>query len=293
MSSVLACWRSELTLDPDRAKLMQLLLAHRRCPGLQYAVISLTQMTLTAGRYHLYIALHSSDRGSKKALTAIANASICVELLDEMPWQCAKSTARELERLIAQWNPTDAAPSAPKEVPMGLDAQALDPQSELAKQLKALGWTPPVAAPQPPVLPPSLPPSSIAPFTFDSAPLSLRQQQPFFPISPTSFSSSFQSMPSSWPTTQPPNAGADFSFAQSPPLPSNMGDPFATSSSVGSAPDPFADAGMLALFESQAAYGMPVAGGWAPAGYGGVGLGQQQQQWEAFAGWDQGVNGGG
>lgn len=49
------------------------------------------------------------------------------------------------------------------------------------------------------------------------------------------------------------------------------------------------DLSMLALFESQAAFGMPVAGGWAAAGYGGVGLGQP---WNSYTGWGEGSGGG-
>lgn len=64
-----------------------------------------------------------------------------------MPWPCAKSTARDLERLIKEWNPVQTAPL--RDPLLNLDAQALDPHSELAKQLRALGWTPPVAGAQP------------------------------------------------------------------------------------------------------------------------------------------------
>jgi hypothetical protein len=92
------------------------------------------------------MALHG-DRGSKKTLGALANARLCVEMLDEMPWPCAKSTARDLERLIKEWNPVQPAPL--RDPLLNLDAQALDPHSELAKQLRALGWTPPVAGAQP------------------------------------------------------------------------------------------------------------------------------------------------
>lgn len=92
------------------------------------------------------MALHG-DRGSKKTLGALANARLCVEMLDEMPWPCAKSTARDLERLIREWNPVQTTPL--KDPLLNFDAQALDPHSELAKQLRALGWTPPVAGAQP------------------------------------------------------------------------------------------------------------------------------------------------
>lgn len=239
-----------------------------------------------------------------------------------MPWGCARSTARDLERLIGQWIPSEApevAPSAPTEPSLALNAQALlDPHSELSKQLKGLGWIPPASSAAPvPVLPSAPTPpfsfevsrvfeyaelrslSALPLQNFDSPPLPLpvpapQHQTPYFSsaTSPSDFSS-FHNVASSWP--QPPPASDFGGLAQHhhPTFPSSgdsTSDPFASVST--SLPDPFADASMLALFESQAAYGIPVAGGWAAAGYGGVGLGQQPQ-WEGFAGtWDQSGGGG-
>lgn len=87
-----------------------------------------------------------SDKDSKKTASALANARLCVEFLDEMPWVCAKTTARDLERLIAEWNPVKEK----KVVRARADPmlEALDPSSALARQLKALGWTPPVPGEQ-------------------------------------------------------------------------------------------------------------------------------------------------
>ncbi|ORY78476.1 fungal-specific transcription factor domain-domain-containing protein [Leucosporidium creatinivorum] len=321
------------------SKLIQLFQLHRRCPGLRYATISSTQICFTTGRIHLLMALHG-DRGSKKTLGALANARLCVEMLDEMPWPCAKSTARDLERLIKEWNPVQAVP--PRDPLLNLDAQALDPHSELAKQLRALGWTPPVAGAQPetvvgaqqqpaadrevgfvveshqeqPKQPVSMDQhpcfdegqaSASLPMAFSfavgppttqydpSAPLLPNLQQPFYPFSaspfpqppstsaslpPTQSFSPFPKTTPAWTFSQPAPAEEHPFLSQSP----NLASAPSTSTSA-MAPS---DLSMLALFESQAAFGMPVAGGWAAAGYGGVGLGQP---WNSYTGWGEGSGG--
>lgn len=267
-------------------------------------------MCFTTGRMHLLLALHC-DKGSKKAAAALANAKICIEMLDEMPWLCSRNSARSLEKLLGDWNPQNATASPEvREPAITLDAQALDPHSDLAKQLRALGWQPPPAAQDrgpafasqlaareasSPILedqvqqdqPPNVeiqPELSSSPAAqLSSAALALPALNAVTDGTSFSFSSPISS---SMTTALPPNdlsvyvgtsSSMAWPLAQSPPLP-----PLPTQSWHSPAV-PVADVSMLALFESQAAFGMPVAGGWAPSGYGGLTGGLAfGQQWDGF-----------
>lgn len=138
----------------DRAatKIVTLFDLFRRSPGLRYAPISLTQMTFTAGTIHLLTAVSGDTiRAPKRASVALEGAKACVQALDEMGFKCATQSCGILSRLISEWSPKPL----PSTVPPGvappnttLVHEALDPNSDIAKQLLALGWTPPTQSTQ-------------------------------------------------------------------------------------------------------------------------------------------------
>ncbi|GAA6042421.1 hypothetical protein JCM8097_008444 [Rhodosporidiobolus ruineniae] len=150
---------------------------YQKCPGLRFAPISATQIGFAAGTTHLLALVNAESAGQqKKASDSRAAAASCVAALREMgrAWRCANTKADILLSLIEKWSPEpkeeelpEAGPSEPAAAPatsaeMQLAAvQALDPHSDLAKELLRLGWTPPTAPSAGP--PPAGPPAATAP----------------------------------------------------------------------------------------------------------------------------------
>lgn len=168
---------------------------------MRFAPISATQFAFAAATTHL-LALATTDANihGKRAEEARHGTTACGRILREMgrAHKCAVQTADIFEGLVAKWCPPaiDEAPlSSPSQSLMPDDAamtaaQALDPDSELAKTLLRLGWKPPSApsgggpsaAPPSTATPPfdlsTLSSSAVPPPPLTSPPFELFGQQP-------------------------------------------------------------------------------------------------------------------
>lgn len=145
---------------------------YQRSPGLRYAPISATQIAFAAATTHLLALVNADAAGQKKrAADARESTRSCSRILREMgrAWPCAVQTADIFDGLVQKWLPeaqeeeeqsageagaSSAAVPAQAQPMQAAAFQALDPHSDLAKELLRLGWTPPVqssAAQQPDV----------------------------------------------------------------------------------------------------------------------------------------------
>ncbi|BGP19681.1 hypothetical protein JCM10213v2_007777 [Rhodosporidiobolus nylandii] len=176
-------------------RLVSLFELYQRCPGLRYAPIAATQIAFAAGSTHLLALVNAESAAhAKKAADARVAATACVHALRAMPWECSRQTAQILGSLIEKWSPEqpdeeEGEAAQPQPAPPAVPAaavQALDPQSDLAKELLRLGWTPPIAPaagpPPPPPAPAALPPTSAGSQPYASFqshnPYSTQLQQP-------------------------------------------------------------------------------------------------------------------
>ncbi|GEM10769.1 cytoplasmic protein [Rhodotorula toruloides] len=133
---------------------------YQRSPGLRYAPISATQIAFAAATTHLLALVNADAAGQKKrAMDAREATRSCGRILRGMgkAWPCAVQTADIFDGLIQKWMPeqpgeesaSDAGPAgvtapAPADPLQSAAVQALDPHSDLAKELLRLGWTPPI-----------------------------------------------------------------------------------------------------------------------------------------------------
>ncbi|GJN93253.1 hypothetical protein Rhopal_006300-T1 [Rhodotorula paludigena] len=151
---------------------------YQRSPGLRYAPISATQMAFGAATTHLLALVNAeSAQQRKKAAELRDSTHACSRILREMGkgYTCALQTADIFDGLVEKWaNPSPPADgdspvssaepgeTASAAAPVQLAAaQALDPHSDLARELLRLGWKPPTAASLPTALMP-VPPSAQA-----------------------------------------------------------------------------------------------------------------------------------
>lgn len=135
---------------------------YQRSPGLRYVPISATQIAFSAATTHLLALVNAeSSNQQKKAAELRETTTACGRILREMgkAYECAHATADIFEGLVEKWagppqsstdttrdGAVDASHSSQPQ-PSSLSAvQALDPHSDLAKELLRLGWTPPTAA---------------------------------------------------------------------------------------------------------------------------------------------------
>ncbi|GAA5863052.1 hypothetical protein JCM3774_001405 [Rhodotorula dairenensis] len=131
----------------------------QRCPGLRFAPISATQFAFAAATTHL-LALVTTDANvhGRRSEDARNGTEACGRILREMgrAHACALQTATIFENLVQKWcpprqpdpqSPPPTSPTSPAGPTLAAAQQALDPDSELAKTLLRLGWTPPTAAP--------------------------------------------------------------------------------------------------------------------------------------------------
>ncbi|GAA6023162.1 hypothetical protein JCM10207_005747 [Rhodosporidiobolus poonsookiae] len=175
--------------NASATRIVSLLELYHRCPGLRFAPIATMQIAFAAGTTHLLALVNAESSDQPKAAERAREAAMsCVWALREMgkAWKCASGTAQILEGLIEKYSPERKQASSPVVETPALEqkgeeaattdeaaqaslAQALDPNSLLAKTLRSLGWTPPVASsstssqtPQGPTPTPQAPPFSAA-----------------------------------------------------------------------------------------------------------------------------------
>ncbi|KAL0571833.1 hypothetical protein V5O48_010129 [Marasmius crinis-equi] len=167
--------------DSAAAQLVQMIELYRKCPGLRYAPISLTQMTFIAGTIHLLGAVSQENKRSEKRFrSALTGANDCVQALVEMgqTWQCGTQSGEVLENLIRDWcpsgsrdvpTPTSSGTATAVETPgqytgsseMTLHDSLSDPSSDLTKELIRLGWAPPSTNTQSQPRATGMPPNSV------------------------------------------------------------------------------------------------------------------------------------
>ncbi|KAM0747627.1 hypothetical protein T439DRAFT_383241 [Meredithblackwellia eburnea MCA 4105] len=241
--------------DKAASRIVQLNEIFHQSPGLRYAPISLTQMTFSAGSIHLLAAVspETPNKAPKKAAVSLAQAEACVRALEEMgkSWAHARQSGEILDRLIKEWSPPVPKPETIPPPRSVVAQQALDPHSELAKQLLELGWTPPTTI---------APATALEPITAQELPPSINP-----PLAPTSHSEEYSPFYSSQPhqnlfiPTPTPNRAAITSplnglsgFGGSNPLPLD----FLQQASVPSG-NPFSDEGVKSFFEGAYTGGWP------------------------------------
>ncbi|GAA5899523.1 hypothetical protein JCM8208_000581 [Rhodotorula glutinis] len=148
--------------NASATRIVALFELYQRSPGLRYVPISATQIAFSAATTHL-LALVNAESGNqqKRAAELRETTTACVRILREMgkAYECAHATADIFEGLVDKWagppqsanggdevggTASSSAPAHPPLPPQQLTAvQALDPHSDLAKELLRLGWTPP------------------------------------------------------------------------------------------------------------------------------------------------------
>lgn len=132
------------------SKIVDIITIHRRCPGLQYSTVQLSQIVFSAGTVHL-LSARNAIKQSRKAKSSIENVQACIGALKEMgtTMKCSVTSAASLQRLLSETtNPgasKQASSSAAKKVAPGQppDVENLLKDPSIQEQLKKLGWAPP------------------------------------------------------------------------------------------------------------------------------------------------------
>ncbi|BGP02993.1 hypothetical protein NBRC10513v2_006720 [Rhodotorula toruloides] len=287
---------------------------YQRSPGLRYAPISATQIAFAAATTHLLALVNADAAAQKKRATDAREATrSCSRILREMgrAWPCAVQTADIFDGLVSKWMPeqpeeeqsaneagsSNAAAPAQADPLQNAAVQALDPHSDLAKELLRLGWTPPVQAnaaqqadsstlpPAPPILPnPPLSAYSQAAQPSTSASNAFPPQLPFSTAPPVH--APFPAQLASSPSSNPFDRFGSWPFFAAP----------AFSSSTAPTQQPLADdvfAGLLSTEgrgAGEAVYGggtevdystffgqPPLGGSQGPSGWSAFGTGAGQQ----------------
>lgn len=134
------------------SKIVDIITIHRRCPGLQYSTVQLSQIVFSAGTVHL-LSARNAIKQSRKAKSSIENVQACIGALKEMgtTMKCSVTSAASLQRLLTETtNPgaskqASSSVAAKKAVAPGQppDVENLLKDPSIQEQLKKLGWAPP------------------------------------------------------------------------------------------------------------------------------------------------------
>lgn len=142
LASVAKCERAAF-------KVVTILTQFRRCPGLRYCPMTLSQVAFSAGTVHLLSATHCATKTSKKFKSSIDAVQQCVTALKEMgeTKRCSAVSAATLTRLLDEYyTPPSRPPSPPPQQQhtistVDLSRMLQDPS--VAEQLLRMGWAPP------------------------------------------------------------------------------------------------------------------------------------------------------
>lgn len=131
------------------SRIVDIITIHRRCPGLQYSTVQLSQIVFSAGTVHL-LSARNAIKQSRKAKSSIESVQACIGALKEMgtTMQCSVTSAASLQRLLSETtNPGSSKQSAaaPRKAAAGqpADVENLLKDPSIQEQLKKLGWAPP------------------------------------------------------------------------------------------------------------------------------------------------------
>lgn len=143
LSSVAKCERAAV-------KVLTILAQFRRCPGLRYCPITLSQVAFSAGTVHLLSATHCATKTSKKFKNSIDAVQQCITALKEMgeSKRCSAVSSATLSRLLDEYytppsRPPTPPPPAQQHTITNVDLSRMLQDPAVAEQLLRMGWAPP------------------------------------------------------------------------------------------------------------------------------------------------------
>ena len=142
--------RYTLTHSHELHKLFTL---YRAAGCLRYSTTSMPNMAFTAGTIFLLSSVQN-ERSTREIAQALAKVNDCAGFLAEMAWPVAAVAKDVLIRLRKEWATTrPSRPGTPGPSSMTTIAALQDPDSDMYRMLKDLGWAPPMNAAVPEVIP--------------------------------------------------------------------------------------------------------------------------------------------